>query len=117
MGSVISTLFVCVVFRSGIGSVWLSGGSFACTSFFLRVGLALYALMGGEGKFLLNNVLFLINGQCFLKIPLISSENCVTKTSFWGCCVLAFLLRVSFLWVNGVSLMWLIIWLCLYPFV
>ena len=101
-----------------VGSVWLSGVSFARTSFFLREGLALYAIMGGEGKMLLNSTLFFISGQCFLKIPLIpliSSENCVTKTSLLGCCVLAFLFRVSFLCMNGVSLMWSIIWLCLYP--
>ena len=43
-----------------------------------------------------------------------SSEYCVTKASL-SSLVLVFLLRGSFLSLNGMSLMWLMLWLCLYP--
>ena len=90
----------------------------ARTSFFLREGLALYAITGGDGKVWFSSALFLINVQCFRKIPLIlfiSSVYCMTKTSLSCCLVLTFLLRASFLSLNGMSLMWPMIWLCLYP--
>ena len=111
---------VYVLFRSDIGfeSVWSSGFILARTSFFLREGLALYAITGGDGKIWFSSALFLINVQCFRKIPLIlfiSSVHCVTKTSLSCCLVLTFLLRASFLSLNGMSLMWPMIWLCLYP--
>ena len=66
-----SVLFVRVVL------VWL-----ALT--FFREKLVLYSISGGHGKIWFNNVLFLINVQCFQKIPLIlfmSSEYCVTKAT------------------------------------
>ena len=87
-------------------------------AFFLREGLALYAIAGGDGKMWLSSVLFLISAQCFLKILLIlfmSSEYCVAKISFLGYLVLTFLVRASCLPLNGMSLAWLIIWSCLYP--
>ena len=115
-GSIVSWLSSCI-FGSGIGFgfVWSSCFSIAWTSFFLREGLALYAITGGDGKMWLSSVLFLISAQCFLKIFLIlSSEYCVVKISLLGCLVLTFLVGASFLSLNGMSLTWLIIWSCLY---
>ena len=116
---IVSWLSSCV-FRSGIGFgfVWSSGFSLARTSFFLREGLALYAMTGGDGKMWLSSVLFLMSIQCFLKILLIlfmSSEWCVAKISLLGCLVITFLIRASFLSLKGMSLTWLILWSCLYP--
>ena len=48
-------------------------------------------------------------------ILFISSVYCVTKTNLSGCLVLTVLLRVSPLSQNLISLMWLMIWFCLYP--
>ena len=73
--------------------------------FFLREGLALYAITGGDGKMWLSSV-FLISAQCFLKILLIlfmSSEYCVAKISLLGCLVLTFLIRASFLSLKRMS--------------
>ena len=62
--------------------------------------------------------MFFVSVQSFLKIPLIllmPSEYCVAKINLLGCLVLIFLVRASFLLLNGMSLTWLTIWLCLYP--
>ena len=66
-GSIVSWLSSCI-FGSGIGFrfVWSSGFSLARTSFFLREGLALYAITGGDGKVWLSSV-FLTSAQCVLK--------------------------------------------------
>ena len=46
-----------------------------------------------------------------------SSEYCVANINLnlLGCLVLIFLVRASFLLLNGMSLTWLTIWMCLYP--
>ena len=69
----------------------------------------MYAITGGDGKKIGSAVNY------FFLILFISSEYCVTKTSLMGCFVLTFLLRAFILSLNGMFLMWLIIWLCLYP--
>ena len=119
-GSIVSWLSSCVFgFGIGFGFVWSSGFSLARTSFFLREGLALYAITGGAGKIWFSSVLFFfINFQCFLKILLIlfiSSEYCVANMSLSGCLILTSLFRASFLSLNGISLICLITWFGLYP--
>ena len=78
----------CVMYVKSCVLVWL-------------MGLALYAITGGDGN-------ILCSFQCLWLF--MSSEN--TKTSLSGCCVLTFLLRAS-LSLNGMSFMWSMIWLCL----
>ena len=78
----------------------------------------LYAIIGGDRKILFSDWLFLISDQCLRIMPLIlfmSSEKYVTKTSLSDCWFLSRRLRASALPLKGISLMWLMIWLCLYP--
>ena len=77
--------------------------SLALTNLFLREGLALYTIIGGDGNICFRYGLFLISFQCLLKTLLIlwmSSENCVTNTSFFGCVGFCFLVRAVFLSLN-----------------
>ena len=76
-----------------LGSIlWLIsvfiGLSLALTSFFLREGFALYAIIGGDGNMCFRYWLFFINFQCSLEICLIlwmSSVYRVTNTNLSVC--------------------------------
>ena len=74
----------------GFGSVWCDGFIFARTSFFLKEGLAWYAITRGNGKIWFSNLLFLINVQCFRKMPFNSLyiiRVLCDKDQFSGCLV------------------------------
>ena len=74
------------------GFVWCSGFNLALTSFFLREGFALYAIVGLDGKIRFNKGLFIISVQCLFKILLIlcmSSES-RHEDEFFSLCMLWF---------------------------
>ena len=97
------------------GSVGCNGLSLVLTSLFFKEGFALQAITSGDGKICFRYLLFLISVQCFLILWISSVYYCVTKISLSVCLGFCFLVRVSFLSLNRMSLMWLIISLCLYP--
>ena len=91
--------------------------SLARTSFFLRSGAVLHAMIGLSGKICFRCGSCCIGFQCLFMIRFIlcmSSQNCVLKINFL---VVGFIFfcRVCGRSVNLTSFIWLSISFCLYP--